>query len=916
MLSAALRDLDNRQDRGSLLASLGRSYVLFCQWVLELYVPDTPMDPASAQAIARDLLEERVSGLRAQSDLHHLIEKATTGDDQNTITQYLAGQIQQTSQDLAAVPDVPRRSDVARLHSYWAEIRLFQSQMISSAKTETLVNKLIHMDESAHLQETILQKSVAGFSQRLDTAYTGYGDISRPIQHALSHLQLGLYLARQAGASDMNAPLVKYTEALVAFPSVRGSEMVKTCMDHIPRAVRPFDAILLRCAQLEFENRTGVVVHRESVEEIAEQASRLWLMDKAKEAADAEASNSLYKSKRADYDMVTDAEREEAEFIELFPTFQDVFEDAESTKDELDVAKVYSTKDDLRRFGNTIVTLMTGETNNDRNTALWTFGNERKTMLSRILQKNVSALHDLLDRDARPVSIAILQEHNRALEEGPTRGERRYDFYHDSNVPQLRRAQKLLVSLAKRLDSLIFEWPDQMVLQHLKERCEATMALKLHSPVAKILMALEQLLLQSEDWESYANRHNTLKVHREAIVELIVDWRRLELSSWPGLLDAEFMVFQDTASEWWFRLYDAVFRGPALKGENPHEQSSLSTYLDTLIPLLDDFVKSSPLGQFQRRLDLLNAFCVFTSPAATNQPDAHRVHSILQSTLRYYNLFSSSVSQYLAEQRLGLEKEIRNVVKLASWRDVNVFALKQSAQKSHHQLYKLIRKFREILRHPAADRLRVSSASSVSTTAPALAFPVWSSLDIPTLMLPSETQPLVPQHLRALSQTYSKFQTYLVQRIRPFIEARRVDLLEDFSMTIIDTSKHLSSINIPSDISTEKRKKFGKALLVRKRKAWSDLLKELKRVGLAANVKSDTLEKLGSLRWMREQPHILHSSTEVQRSEEYFAKLCALMVQLRDSVSTHHSDLTTREIKRGVMFLESAFFTSVESRAQ
>ena len=60
-----------------------------------------------------------------------------------------------------------------------------------------------------------------------------------------------------------------------------------------------------------------------------------------------------------------------------------------------------------------------------------------------------------------------------------------------------------------------------------------------------------------------------------------------------------------------------------------------------------------------------------------------------------------AIDAHIAQQRETLDREIADYVKLATWKDVNVFALKQSAQKTHTYLHKSLRKFREILRQPA-----------------------------------------------------------------------------------------------------------------------------------------------------------------------------------------------------------------------
>ena len=45
------------------------------------------------------------------------------------------------------------------------------------------------------------------------------------------------------------------------------------------------------------------------------------------------------------------------------------------------------------------------------------------------------------------------------------------------------------------------------------------------SPVAQVLAALERLLVQTDDWEEYANRDNSLKLQQNKLIALIIEWR-------------------------------------------------------------------------------------------------------------------------------------------------------------------------------------------------------------------------------------------------------------------------------------------------------------------------------------------------------------------------------------------------------
>jgi midasin len=143
--------------------------------------------------------------------------------------------------------------------------------------------------------------------------------------------------------------------------------------------------------------------------------------------------------------------------------------------------------------------------------------------------------------------------------------------------------------------------------------------------------------------------------------------------------------------------------------------------------------------------------------------------------------------------------------------------------------------------------------------------------------------------------------------------------VDDFAVEIIVTAKELAAITISSNLPTERRDKKQKALLVRKRKAWSDLLKELKRAGLSSSIKPEVLRRQADPRWLREQsimPKITELAPVIDRSENYLKRLCGCLPEIRSSVSNHHSDLTTREMQRGITFLESGFSMAVDLRSR
>jgi midasin len=285
-------------------------------------------------------------------------------------------------------------------------------------------------------------------------------------------------------------------------------------------------------------------------------------------------------------------------------------------------------------------------------------------------------------------------------------------------------------------------------------------------------------------------------------------------------------------------------------------------------------------------------------------------------------LFAAQLAGSLADQRGGLEKDVQAFIKLASWKDVNVQALKQSAQRTHHQLYKLIRRFREILRQPIAERMLPTFAGDAeynqSMDASGYAGdPLFGAQALQHGDFPQPSEPqLAPAHLVKLTQTLARFHGLMNSRVRAFLRHHLPHHADQLAVEIITTTRDLAAEGVPPGLTKEKRAKYVKGLLVRKKKALSDLLKELKRAGLAANMKPEVLAELKDECWIREQPLITpESSIPVEKGEYYFDRLRGALPAVRVLLSDHHSDISTRDLSRGITFVESGYSLALKARS-
>jgi len=922
------------ESRSTTIRNLGLSWISLSRFFMDLYIPDTLSDPAALHNSKSEFWAAELVSLSHEFELEVNLERRLSGNTTNGTTNYVNEQIKYVRERLRHLPHVPRTAgrDIFRLREFWSEISQFLLKVIPESRVSRLVDAFHANSPEALASEHVIQESIARFFHRLESVYPEFDDISRPLWSAFLYLRLGLRLVAHASACGEAAFVEGLSRSLVAFPSVGGaSSLIAADIRGHFRAIErsPFESILAVLTAVAFEVELGIDKQSRiaTIENEYERAVRLWLIDqKKKEEADV-ASQSLYRTNRMAHDAKNESELEEEDFLAIFPDYEALF-DPDHSKES---GPSHIARQALHPGGSYAGSLMylhlrIMAPESYPPSVHGRFSDIRAELLISILDKYQNRLPEMLDSHAFPHQISLLATRLRDLHH-PDDLEiaRPYNFYIDSHIPETRRAATLVESLKQRLDVLIQDWPDQMVLQHLRDRCAQILSLSAQSPLAKVLALLEQLLLQSDDWEMYASKETTLKKHQSAITELVISWRRLELSSWRGLLRTQAVTFEDSVSEWWFRLYNAIVRG-LLDVVDRSPSDGLDDYLDQLVPLLDGFLKLSPLGQFSLRLDLLRSFgpllqyLTVTMPEQAREPLC-RVQHIVHSTQAYYSQFVSSITASLTSQERAISADIQGFIKIASWKDVNVQALKASAKKTHHQLYKAIRKYRDILRQPVNDLLRPDQVSDAEILADAhLSQPPLRSNTVDSnSLLVQMTLVDGPVHLRDLRKTYRIFDSLISARIDVFIKPRPCHDLDNLTGQVISTAKELASVNLPSGATVERREKLWKALLVRKRKAWSDFAKEFRRIGLSTNVQSGVLLRQKNGRWLREQASPTTGAgdfADVRISEGHFVRLQALLPKLRATLVDHHSDVSIQELQRSIMQLESALSTSLSCRSK
>lgn len=932
-------------------AMLGKAWISIAMIMLRLYLPNVAVDPIVARRTMADFGDFCRSQLEEALELELFAESIVTGETSNRVVRDLRSQIEETKLQLRTQGgdrnQAWRKPNLKLLSQFYRETSSFLREVVSAERVADLVQAMMGgFSEQADQREASFQASVLSFGDRLRKTFAELRDMVEPIIASLLQLQLGLRLVRQAARIASAPAEVKQrsniVEALVTFPTAQSSTLLRqTDLTGQLQARSEVSASLLivSAASTAYDHASLGIEVLESPDTLRnvsrsyECIFQLWALDRERAKREEEEATSLYKSRKIEESIEMDAEAEEREFRALFPEYEDdILDGPTSTPATNSQDQSHHTGMLLPppRFRTVLDAHMAIFGTSSHRAGSDLYHRERDALVTKLLRKHHEDWSEALDQVGAAFGLSAAIDDQLAS----TQSAKEFNFYLDPRPSEVRKATVIVEELRSRLTALIQDWPEQMVLQHIRDRCDAVLRLDAASPVAKMLSALEQLLTHTEDWEGFASQQTSIQANRERISAQIIEWRRLELSCWAELLNTQARTFQDELGEWWFRVYEILIRGTrAASADGP---DAFKDHVEQLIDAVDQFVRSSPLGQFEARLALLESYARFIEHLVRLAPPKEsnglkEVGVVLQNVTTFFRQFDERISSTLQSQRSVLEKDIKGFIKLASWKDINVHALKVSAAKTHRQLHKTLRKFRDILRQPVDPMLASHLDALTRREIPALSVDSLSHrklIDVESETSQAWTKAVsfasliesAPEHIRHLGKTLTVLQKMSGDRLWPTLlrPTSTAAGVADLADEIVDRQQQLAKLT-PA-FSKEDNEKAIKNLTARKRKAWSDLLKELRRVGLSSFVKTDMAAMNQSVMHIYTRPALLSACPESLSDEPFstlerlFFRLLAALPKVRDSLQSHSADLSTAELQRGVNYIEHVTHLVLQER--
>lgn len=508
----------------------------------------------------------------------------------------------------------------------------------------------------------------------------------------------------------------------------------------------------------------------------------------------------------------------------------------------------------------------------------------------------LNAANQLTSAQGRSSAVhlpALILALNRRYQDRNMTSSSEINFYRDPSPVDSDLSVRFADFVTGRVHTMLELWPEHDTLQTIARVAREIIDLPPGAPVALHLSKLEQLHHNLYEWDRFASKEYKVGDVMAQATTLIVRWRQLELATWPALFLVEKKRAAEGAAPFWFHLYETLVFAPVED-------------LGNTAKVLVLFMSESSIGQYHSRLQLLLAFEAHLN---LYKDDNHlAVQRCVKNVRQYFEQFSEQVQNRLDDLEKQLRKKVDEVVKLASWRDVNIHALKQSAQRSHRQLFKFVRKFRDLLQTPAP-----TSDAVVQTDANFPKIQTSPQVDWVALTASVSAQNFWsarPVLLRDLGPLRTSLERYASQ-----CSISNVTSLYGIACDIEQRAAKLRK-ETPSKWTKENKKEIS-ALKMEKQQLLTSTLRELHSSGLKISVNKTTIESQAELtRVLSLAPNL--ENTIFSTSDAQFYAWIELLPKLRaavsDAASSESVDVPIQDLQRGLALTEDLFSHTLRLR--
>lgn len=883
---------------------IGKLFLSFGLGSIKLFCPDKPYDPAIRSYCDNEQYRMLKELYLEISEEWKIIRKSYFNDTQLLKVEHSLPIAEDVSEP--PKPFVFRNYNNGESDNLFEEWNSFIETSLSEESIEALVKSFEEDDKNLNRKIEIFQNNTSQFITRMNTSYMVFADLNDIFVNYIYSIKLGVDILNFDHSESRKLFNIspswanKLSNIFNQTDFIQNvnifNEFLKT------KTVENFDVekiitILLKIIKFQSIKSDEA---KEISNKLLETLYYRWSLRRMKQEQIEEQNEGLYKY---DYDVEKLAEEE---FMKMFPDYEEsltvenrLLKNKDKTKTSLDEASYELAKVFILTYGDDQQNIDAKELLHDT------------SFISQYLTDNSEFACEKVSADAMVSSLFNL---NREINQfKPTeiskhKGEQ-LNFYNDYSIFESKKAIDVITRLSLNVNNLLIEWPENATLAEILRTSKEFLTFPIETPIARLILKVEQIFTFVAEWEKYASSGVSLKTHYDSITSLIVSWRQKELHTWSCLLDSEDINLERSLGKWWFYLFESIVVAQINKNSDEENFDEINGLLSSL----NVFFTKSKIGEFGSRLTIVKAFLKYCQSICEKLPQY--VIKSLANIIKYYEQFTFVIEENIKISRKKIEKEVKDIILLASWKDVNIDALKQSSKKSHNSLFKLIRKYREVINRECQFIIEqgLQDITNVKTiafqTTKKITFKKVTNLDVVTnsLMTNSDfnSRPSTLTNVEQISSRMNRYVDNLAKTELPNILTLAEDTLQQADYLLKET---------PATFTKEKKKEIN-ALKNTKLLLLSDTIKEFKRIGYKVNMREDIHSYLSTITNIlaKMQPF---DDTEFVTCDKYIFQLLDLFPKVRSIITSNEmqQDIPMSDMTKCLSILENLLYDSIKGR--
>ncbi|EPS38281.1 hypothetical protein H072_7957 [Dactylellina haptotyla CBS 200.50] len=863
--------------------SRGLAWIHFSIGCLKLLVPTHPYDPSLEADLNYSVFLHRKGILEADLLSLEKVVEILSGSKDGARSRHLKERIGRVSWDSSI--SVFQRSQQTNFEPLCHLLQQLVSFINGQQLQRFIQNVSSGVDASAAGQA--VRENTRQILQQIAHQDDGFEDLTAIVTEFVTALEFGILLAIETGSHEKQGSDFTFTpNTLVTANLAKG--IGKKSSKNGEAEIRALRALALR-ASVEglgsFKERDFIFI-----DTIFARILKIWERKERDDAREREEATKMYHFKGLE---VLDPEDEEAGVVEMFSEGV-LNKDEPAAKGGIDIQTLGSDASHLHQA----IFLKGSPAALDMSSL--------QTDLGKQLSKSEDSIFFSPEDVERlvPTIILNISDADTWLNKASNNS---FNFYKDENPTEIRKVVEPLINLKFRITDLVAIWPENDILRDISEKTTDILQQPLKTPVNSVLAKLEGLHGAVHEWQQVASKEFSLGFYMDTITNLIVSWRKLELQTWPNLFTQEETSCTKQASFWWFHIFKAI------RTATDVQEQDISAIRISLAETLHTFLRQSTVGEFESRLKLLEA--IQAQLEGSSFGHSQELRSTVRNIYKLHSQFRKAAAEHASTNKAKLEKDMKEVILLASWKDTNFNALKDSTRRSHYQLYKIVKKYRVVLATLVTTVAKAEDLSKLEMTGYASSdriLPSASESDRNLCASSFNNWESRPARLVNISSTVAKMQQ-THSSTGPSNSA--FTLVDQFSEHMLQRAQELRDAT-PSKLTKENTTEVRR-LQDAKRKAVNEALKSLRQMGFKSNLSQKELSWQTSMESILGLASVFESKTFQSRIDEIDKILVSTLENLpktRSALMNIPDDVPVPDLVRGSKYFEHGLSMIVQQR--